>query len=317
MKIQINNIHSVNSLSLIKLLKDVKKYSVEIIGSDILEYGEYAGSLLVDKYYKAPPITEEQKYLEFLNELYEKEKIDLLIPASDAEILFLSKYKSTIKVLFYLADFETIRLFKDKLMATEKLQKQGIEVPPVIFDLRNERKVIFRKRESVNSQGIYIVDLHKDKYIENYFNENYFIQPYIEGETYVVDILSDKDGIPRLIIPRKTLEIKDGTAYRSQIVYDRKLIDLSKQICTLYKLPGFCNIEFIKRNGVYFFIETNVRFAGSGIFSAIASFNFMEMYISHFLLNEPLKCLEYYIDRVAWNSIITRYFEELKYIPEH
>ena len=194
MKIQINNIHSVNSLSLIKLLKDVKKYSVEIIGSDILEYGEYAGSLLVDKYYKAPPITEEQKYLEFLNELYEKEKIDLLIPASDAEILFLSKYKSTIKVLFYLADFETIRLFKDKLMATEKLQKQGIEVPPVIFDLRNERKVIFRKRESVNSQGIYIVDLHKDKYIENYFNENYFIQPYIEGETYVVDILSDKEN---------------------------------------------------------------------------------------------------------------------------
>ena len=122
MKIQINNIHSANSLSLIKLLRDVKKYDIEIIGSDVLEYGEYAGSLLVDKYYKAPLISEEQEYLEFLNNLYEKEKIDLLIPASDAEALFLSKYKSSIKVLFYLADFKTVRIFKDKLIATENLQ---------------------------------------------------------------------------------------------------------------------------------------------------------------------------------------------------
>lgn len=317
MKIQINNIHSVNSLSLIKLLRDVKKYDIEIIGSDILDYGEYAGSLLVDKYYKAPPISEEQNYLNFLNHLYEIEKIDLLIPASDAEALFLSKYKSVIKVLFYLADFETVRLFKDKLVATEELQKQGIDVPPVIYDLHNEKKVIFRKRESVNSQGIYVVDLSKEKYIKNYFNQDYFIQPFIEGETYIVDILSDKDGIPKLIIPRKTLEIKDGTAYRSQIVYDKELIALSKKICALYKLPGFCNIDFRKRDGIYYFIETNVRFAGSGIFSAIASFNFMEMYISHFLMNEPLKCLEYYTSKVAWDSIITRYFEELKYIPEH
>lgn len=115
MKIQINNIHSVNSLSLIKLLKGVKKYDVEVIGSDTLEYGEYAGSLLVDKYYVAPPISEEQAYLKFLNELYILEGIDLLIPASDAEALFLSKYKEYVQVPFYLADAETVRFFKDKL----------------------------------------------------------------------------------------------------------------------------------------------------------------------------------------------------------
>lgn len=316
MKIQINNIHSVNSLSLIKLLKGVKKYDVEVIGSDTLEYGEYAGSLLVDKYYVAPPISEEQAYLKFLNELYILEGIDLLIPASDAEALFLSKYKEYVQVPFYLADAETVRFFKDKLICTEGLEKQGFCVPPVITDLRSEKKVIFRKRVSVSSKGIYIVDLSKEKLIENHFNSDYFIQPYIEGETYIVDVLSDKNGIPHLIVPRKTIELKDATAYRSQIVYDEKLIELSQKLCSLYKLPGFCNIDFKKDGDSYYFIEVNVRFAGSGIFSAVASFNFLEMYLAHFVLHQPLKSLEFYMDKVAWGSIITRYFEELQYIPE-
>lgn len=316
MKIQINNIHSTNSLSLIKLLKGVRKYDVEVIGSDTLECGEYAGSLFVDKYYVAPSISEEHAYLEFLNELYILEKIDLLIPASDAEALFLSKYKEYIRVPFYVAEEKIVRFFKDKLLSTERLEKQGFCVPPVITDLRNEKKVIFRKRVSVSSKGIYIVDLSKEKFIENYFNSDYFIQPYIEGEIYVVDVLSDENGIPHLIVPRKSLEVKDGTAYRSQIVYDEKLIELSLKLCSLYKLPGFCNIEFKKNENSYYFIEVNVRFAGSGIFSAVASFNFLELYLEHFVLHQPLEKLEFYMDKVAWGSIITRYFEELQYIPE-
>lgn len=47
MNIQINNIHSTNSLSVIKVLSRIKKYDVVVIGSDIYEKGECAGSLLL------------------------------------------------------------------------------------------------------------------------------------------------------------------------------------------------------------------------------------------------------------------------------
>ena len=40
MNIQINNIHSTNSLSVIKVLSRIKKYDVVVIGSDIYEKGE-------------------------------------------------------------------------------------------------------------------------------------------------------------------------------------------------------------------------------------------------------------------------------------
>ena len=316
MKIQVNNIHSVNSVSLVKLLKDLKSDQIEVIGSDVLPKGEYAGSLLVDKYYMAPPISDEENYLAFLNHVYQKERIDLLIPASDAEAPFLSKYKGKINVSFFLADEAIVKFFKDKLICSQKLSEQGILVPPIVTDLRNENKIIFRKRVSVNSQGIYIVDLSKEKYIKNYFNNDYFIQKYIEGETFIVDVLSDRNGVPHIIIPRKTIEIKDGTAYSSQIVYEEQLIELTKRICALYKLPGFCNIDFKKENNEFYFIENNVRFAGSGIFSAIASFNYLKVYIDHFVRGIDMAPLEYYLKKVAWGSIITRYYSETKYIPE-
>ncbi len=315
LKIQINNIHSANSLSIIKLLSRIKKYNIFVIGSDILDKGEYAGSLLVDKYYKAPPISQESDYIAFLNHIYKQEKVDLLIPASDAEAVLLSKNRDKVLVDFYLADYETVSLFKDKLLATRALMESGICVPPIIGNLFNEKKVIFRKRNSVNSMGIYIVDLEKAQYIENHFNPDYFVQPYIEGETIIVDVFSDKNGIPKLIIPRKTVEIKDGTAFRSKIVYDKKAIEITKRICSLYKLPGFCNIDFKVNGNNYYFIELNVRFAGSGIFSAIASFNYMETYIEHFALDYHLEDMSYYMKNVCWDSIITRYLEELIY-PE-
>lgn len=315
MNIQINNIHSANSLSIIKVLSRIKKYDVVVIGSDIYEKGECAGSLLVDKYYQAPPINNELEYISFLNDVNEKERIDLLIPASDAEAVLLSKYRNQIKTRFFLADYETVSLFKDKLKATQALMENNINVPPICDNLFNEKKVIFRKRNSVNSQGIYIVDLEKAEYIKNHFNPDYFVQPYIEGDTIIVDVLSDKDGVPKIIIPRKTIEIKDGTAFRSQIVYDEVIIEITRKICTLYKLPGFCNLDFKVNNGEYYFIELNVRFAGSGIFSIIASFNYMETYLEHFVLNEPLQDIDYYMKFVCWDSIVTRYLEELIY-PE-
>ncbi len=313
MNIQINNIHSTNSLSIIKALSRIKKYDIVVIGSDIYKKGDCAGSLLVDKYYQAPPVTQETAYINFLNDINEKEKIDLLIPASDAEAVLLSKNRKQVKTKFFLADYRTVALFKDKLNATKELMKNGINVPPICDNLFGEKKVIFRKRNSVNSLGIYIVDLEKAEYIENHFNSEYFAQPYIEGETVIVDVFSDRNSIPKLIIPRKTIEIKDGTAFRSQIIYDEEAIKITKKICNIYKLPGFCNLDFKVNNGIYYFIELNVRFAGSGIFSIIASFNYMETYLEHFVLNEPLQDMDYYMKYVCWDSIVTRYLEEIIY----
>ena len=88
----------------------------------------------------------------------------------------------------------------------------------------------------------------------------------------------------------------------------------SQRISVIYiNYLVFCNLDFKVNNGEYYFIELNVRFAGSGIFSIIASFNYIETYLEHFVLNETLHDMDYYMKYVCWDSIVTRYLEELIY----
>ena len=52
------------------------------------------------------------------------------------------------------------------------------------------------------------------------------------------------------------------------------------------------------------------HFWARGIFSAIGSFNYLEIYLEHFVNNKMLLGFDYYMQRVKWGSIISRYYEE-------
>ena len=314
MNILINNVHGNVSISLIKLLRDLKSLNIQIIGTDTLDYGSFSGSMMVDKYYVSPGFQDEKSFVDFLNLLHTKENIDLLIPSCDAEVVILSKYKDCISIPYYVAEKETVKLFKDKLLASNYLNNEDFDIPPIITDLRNESKIIFRKRNSVKSQGIYIVDLSKEQYIKNLFNNDYFIQSFIPTNSYIIDVMTNKKGEPELIIPRLNYEIRDDTAYRAKLVNDQELITLTQKICKLFYLPGFFNLDFKKHEGKNYFIELNLRYAASGIFSAIGSFNYLGIYLEHFVNNKELLGLNYYMQKVKWGSIVSRYYEELIFL---
>lgn len=313
MNILINNIHYSNPTAMIKLLHKIKAYDISVYGTDTNSIGYSAGSMLVDKYFRMPSIDNEDAYLVALNELCEKNNIDFIFPSTDKEIRFLSKYASKIFTRTVIQSEPVIKIFSDKYRATQKIHELGIKTPPIINCLFGEKKVIFRKKLSVSSEGIYAVDLSKEKYIENHFSNDYFVQHYIEGTEYTVDIFADINGVPKLIIPRKRLEIKNGMSFICQLKKHQELIDACQTICSKYHLPGLFNIQFIDDGNDIYFIELNMRFAGSGISGIVGSFNYFKQYIDHFIYNKPLKTMDYYMSKVAWDSIITRYFEECIY----
>ena len=75
-------------------------------------------------------------------------------------------------------------------------------------------------------------------------------------------------------------------------------------------IPGLSNVQFILKNNEAWFIELNPRFAGTGIASSLASFNILIPYLQHFLEKKDMDDYDRYMSFVAWNSIITRYYEE-------
>lgn len=289
LRILVNNIRSTNSTLLVRLLKRIKRFPVEVWGTDISAPGFIASSTFVDRYFQAPSIDDDTAYLSSLQNLFNQHPIDFIFISTDKEVRFMDHHKEEIKIPFINSPHETIALLQDKLEASLSIERLGIAIPPICNNLFGESKVIFRKRRSVSSAGIYITDLATATHIENHFQADWFAQKYLTGTTYVVDMFTNRNSVPKLILPRRTIETQNGSAFRSQIVEHIPLIETCKLIYSHIQIPGLSNIEFIENADGLHFIEVNLRIGGSATAGVIASFNYIEQYLDHFVNGTPLE----------------------------
>lgn len=303
--------------SFIKLLRNSQLYDFYIVGCDSIKKGFSSGSILVDKFYHISTYDSMHKYIERIQKIVKFENIDIIISAEEDDLVLFKECKIPQALYEYIPNYNIFELFKDKHSATEELKQKGIDVPKTIitandFSHSKSSKVIKRKRVSSCSRGISILnksDLPKDY---SFFSDEYITQEFIEGKMYTVDIFCDCQGRPHSIIPRHGLASKDGTTFKCIIEKEETLINICEQIYNLYCIPGFSNIQFIVADKPYF-IELNPRSAATMIASALASVNYLDLYISHFLYNEIIPTYEDIMQRVKWNSVISRYYQETIY----
>lgn len=315
MRICISSVGSATAVNIIKLLKIQNNYNVETIGIDNNPYGYTSGSLLVDKFYQCP-LAKDVNYACFIDNLAKTENIDVFIPIHDYEIYKVTSENIDVKVV--VPSKEIINIFRDKFISAQIVESLGIKIPSIISGRKKDvspEKIILRERIGVGSRGIQIIE--KEDYIREYnneiMNEMIFAQEYIDGDEYTVDVFSDKDGVPKLVVPRLRLEVKAGVATKVKLVNHADIIEMTKVILNKFPIPGMCNIQFIENQSGVHFIELNPRFGGMSISTSLASVNVLELFIDHFVCNKNLYEFDYYMSLVKWNSIITRYYEETIY----
>jgi Carbamoylphosphate synthase large subunit (split gene in MJ) len=304
-------ITSVGTATSVGVIKNIRKYnkSIKIVGTDINPYGYTAGSQLVDCYYQIP-LAVEQDYKDIIFSILIKENIDYFFPISDIEIQTASLWSFPMGCKCLLAKKSVLNLVKDKLQCTLEMEKIGLHCPPILESGYME-KCILRDRIGVGSKGIHIIDNAKNVIVK----ENQFIQQYISGKEYTVDVLCDNDGHPFYIIPRVRLEVKAGVATKVKIEDQQEIIGDVKRVLKQISFPGFSNFQFIRSDaGMNYFIEINPRIGGCTSASLLAAPTmfalFMEM-ISGFV---PKDILDRKINSdVRWGTVVTRYYEEIVY----
>lgn len=300
-------ITSVGTATAVNLIRYFKKDGHEIIGVDINDYGYTAGSLLVDSYARVPYATDET-YVDVLAGLIVQYNADILIPINDSEVYRLSQNLSKIPCRCLIPSVDVIELFRDKLTSTQAISELGIPVPEILNEDRPEIKRILRDRVGVGSKGIWI--LNENEPAPDYSSEQ-MLQVFVAGEEYTIDVLADSEGNAAFIIPRIRLEVKNGQSTKAVLVQDEQLIQYAKTIVSTYRIPGFCNIQFIKDSlGVYRFVELNYRFSGCGSASLIATDGYLKQFV---LFSQGEKACGTLNESVKWNSIVTRYYEEVLY----
>lgn len=311
MKILITNIASVTAISIVKILKKGKITDLHIWGTEAQKYGYNSGSIIIDHYIQVPEISSDS-YVQIIIEICKKNNIDVLVPILDEELYLFSKFKLQNYVKIMLPDIETIVLFRNKLLASTELNNLYPDIsPPIYSDIYSVdcEKVIIRKKQSIGSQGIIVRDKEKLSF-SDFNNCEYFVQKYIEGTEYTVDILADSYGNIKLVIPRKRLQIKNGVSTKAEVINDKEIIYLCSLIYDKYCIPGLSNVQFIKKGGRIFFIELNMRFAAMGIAGILASYDYISDYLLYLTYNENLGDFTNNMQKIKWGSIICRYYEE-------
>lgn len=315
MKILITHVSYHCSVGVVKLLRKINAWPIEIVGCSSYPLGMSSGSLLVDHFYQSPAIENANEYFSFILWLIEKENIDFILSPDETELLLFGERQNQLCGKAVIPPAKTIQLFQDKKKSTEAMAALGISVPLEISysELLSglpEQKIILRENISCCSYGIHILNTTNATDIQRYFTQTAFAQEFVSGQEYTVDVLCDYSGVPQIIVPRERIAIRGGITYKCRIAHELALIKICQDIYRNYKLPGFSNVQFIIRDGTPYFIELNPRLGGTTIASSLASVNLIELFIAHFYKHEALAGLDYYMKLVKWGAIVTRYYDE-------
>lgn len=272
---------------------------------------------MVDKYYILPS-AKKQSYLEKLNELIEVEKIDILIPGSEAEIEIISRNKFNFKNIdIWVNDYNLIELFNDKSKANSFLKKNNINTPNTFKNSKNEKieyPLIVKPTIGKGSENIHIVrnefQLKATVNLFKTYNKKFVIQQYIEnGEEYTVSLINlSKNHIKTLLMKR--ILSKGATQY-SYIEDDDSIEKIVLKIHELTINELILNIQIIKENDKYFVLEINPRFSGSSPMRAMLGFNEFDILFSNKYLDNDLEC------NLNRDNYIIRGYKEFSYLKQY
>jgi len=238
-----------------------------IIGTDI---DPLAPALqLIDKTYLVPPVNSTH-YLSALLEICRKEKVHLIFPLIDPDILVLasgrqqlesagarvvvvSKEKAQIAADKYLTYnfFKTINVPTPRSWLPDELKNAKIQFPVYVkprfgsagknaFKAKNKEELIFFLK--------YIPDP--------------IIQEFLPGPEITNDVISDFDGRILAVVSRQRIEVRWGEVAKGVTIYNPFIIDSCVKIAKKLDAIGPITIQCIMKNNIPHFTEINARFGG-------------------------------------------------------
>ncbi len=253
-----------------------------------------------------------RNYIKKLVELCKKEKIDVVIPCSDLEVLVISKNISILekrRIKCPIQKYDLTKNFISKTQVYDKLSKNSISVPKyfqvtnfkefkkAIKNLGFPKKTIcfkptnlaisggskgFRILRRENSLRKIILD-NKPGSLEidllsslRFFQENktkFIVMEYLPGEEYSVYVLAEK-GKMLACIPILRTRVEQGFAFEAKIERHEQIENICKKIVKLFDSHYLLNVQFKLSNNIPKVIEINTRIAGAVYLPVAAGINF-------------------------------------------
>lgn len=222
-----------------------------------------------------------------LLEICAKNKIELLIPTVDAELLSVAKHQSEFNakgVKVALSPPEALELCRDKYKLLEFCKDTGLTPTYALLTEGNSAAAFnypcFAKpRLGSGSQGVVVI--HNEKELEALSKDKgYLIQELLSGEEYSVDVYIHSNGCPLAAVPRLRMKIDSGIAVASRTKIDPELTKIALQITQKVGIVYVANIQFkANAKGEFKLLEINPRFPGTLPLTAAAGIDIPKLLI--------------------------------------
>lgn len=264
----------------------LKIYGADMLGNaPALAYCDYTRKVCAMK---------DPNYISELAQICEHDRIDMLIPTIDTDLLVLSKNANAFartKVL--ISNPESIAICRDKNETSAFFESCNCKAPRTTNDwakYTGHYPCFIKPKDGSSSINAFKVETPKE--LETYANQipDYIIQPFIEGTEYTVDIFCDFESRPVYITPRVRLQVRAGEVLKTRIAMDAVIIDECKRIIEKFKPVGPMTVQLIRQvaTGDNYYIEINPRYGGGAPLSMNAGARSAEVVLK-LLLNEHIE----------------------------
>lgn len=286
------------SLTFIRALRERGNLRLKIIGADINE--DIAAKYFVDSFYKIKRGSDKNYSREILK-ICRKEKINILIPCADEEVLAVAKEKEIFTregIICSVDDFQTVKLVTDKWRLFKYLKANNITVPrfKLVRKIADFKKIadffgypkfrfVIKPRRTRGARGVWIIGedsqsiplnkLQNELKSEGINKLDHLAMEYLPGPAYDVDVVA-KNGTPLCIVPRRRVW-KNKLSASSEgcaIEENSRIIELVSEIAGLLKINYVYDFDCgTFADGTPAVFEINPRFSGAATASLGAGVN--------------------------------------------
>ena len=237
------------------------------------------GKFVFDNYIEGISFISSDTFIDELNAVIDQYDIDVLIPAYDDVILYLSDNRDKLKCRLVTSGAETCHVARSKARTYQKLD--GCDFVPRIYspeEITVSDLPLFAKPDiGQGSQGAFRVDTLDDLQVIRDSDEEYLICELLPGKEYTVDCFTDMDG--EII----SMSMRSRNRIRNGISVNTASVPLTDEVRAI----GRAINERISFDGVWFFqikkaadgrfklLEVAPRVAGSMSLSRVRGFNYI------------------------------------------
>ncbi len=267
------------------------KIDLLLLGTDTTKLS--SALQLCDKGFLVKPITHPD-YIRQLLTIVKINKVKLLVPTIDTDLLVLAKNKpkfAKLGCLVLVSEPSVIKICQDKRKTHQFLVTNGFDAPETI----SPRTALTRKKiswprllkpwDGAAGKNMIVVNNKKELAVLAHRIPNAICQELVKGTEYTCDVYVDLGMKVRCIVPRKRIEIRAGEVSKGQVVKNKKIMNRVAELAGMLKAgPGVITVQcFLQQNRTIKFSEINPRFGGGVPLAIKAGANFPKWILQELL----------------------------------